>query len=56
MNESSKNPCCYNCDYYQPYYGEDDGYGVCDIDLVESTPRWGWCPSYAERQVKDERQ
>lgn len=42
-------PHCGNCDYFSES-GNLTVFGVCDIDLTETTPTWGWCPSWAERR------
>lgn len=41
-------PHCENCDYF--FQHKEDPYGICEIDLGDSVPCWGWCLSWTEKE------
>lgn len=48
--------CCNNCEYFERYFGKDDKFGICEIDMAEVVPQSDWCPSWEEKQnVSDDK-
>ena len=48
MMQNNCEPHCGNCDYY--FGMTDDPFGVCEIDLGDVVPTWGWCPAWATKE------
>ena len=44
---SEEKPHCGNCDYF--FHTKNLPFGVCEVDLGDAVPAWGWWPAWTER-------